>query len=350
MADDRGAVRAAVAAAVAAVVGGAILVKLADARGRAREAEERAAADAARRSELALELMSVRNKFMHTEGSIAAGRAPAFQPRADDVFVVTYPKCGTTWMTQICHVLRTRADPALNTFGEITEVVPWDVLAKDCGQDLNADHVASPRVFKSHEAVGTIAKGAKYIYVARDPSDAFYSFYKFLPPYMGLQDGDITMEDFSQAIFANVSHSGQIWHHYLGWWERRNDPNVLWVFFEDLKTDFDAQVRRVAAFMNIDLDDLLFAKVREMASFDYMQRHGSQFDDHFVFDATKAAMGRDENAKFTVGKVRKGGGKVGTRKTIPASVRHTLDSRWYEVINQATGCVTYEAFRASVDR
>lgn len=33
----------------------------------------------------------------------------------------------------------------------------------------------------------TIAKGGKYIYVARDPMDAFVSFYNFLPGYMGLQ-------------------------------------------------------------------------------------------------------------------------------------------------------------------
>lgn len=24
-------------------------------------------------------------------------------------------------------------------FGEITEIAPWDILAHDCGQDLNAD-------------------------------------------------------------------------------------------------------------------------------------------------------------------------------------------------------------------
>ena len=107
--------------------------------------EERSRADAAstRRNELALELMTTRNKFMHTVESVRIGRAMC--PRATDVFVVTYPKCGTTWMTQICHSLRTKGSM---DFGEITEVCPWDILAFDCGQDLDADHVAEPRVFK----------------------------------------------------------------------------------------------------------------------------------------------------------------------------------------------------------
>ena len=82
--------------------------------------------------------MATRNNFMHTDASVAAGRAGAFSPKATDVFITTYPKCGTTWMTQICHMLRTNCDM---DFGEITEVVPWDILALDCGQRLDAPQV-----------------------------------------------------------------------------------------------------------------------------------------------------------------------------------------------------------------
>ena len=120
---------------------------------------------------------------------------------------------------------------------------------------------------------GDIAKGARYIYVARDPLDAFVSFHKFLPAYVNLEPSDISAEHFaqaqiqqqlgrnnspattaarqnnsvapSQAIFAGASHSGQIWHHYLGWWEamRARDADVLWVFFEDMCADLPGPVR-----------------------------------------------------------------------------------------------------------
>ena len=82
-----------------------------------------------------------RAQLAHALGRVGRALPVSFAPRASDVFVVTYPKCGTTWMTQICHQLRTGGDEA---FGEITEVVPWDVLALDCGQDLDADVARVP--------------------------------------------------------------------------------------------------------------------------------------------------------------------------------------------------------------
>lgn len=144
---------------------------------------------------------------------------------------------------QIVHALRTGAEiEKTMAFGEITEVVPWDVLAHDCGQDLSEPQCAVPRAFKSHATWENICKGARYVYVARDPLDAFYSFYKFLPAYTNLKPGDITQEQFAEAIFAGVSHSGQIWHHFLSWWEQRTNPDVMWIFYEDLKEDLPGKL------------------------------------------------------------------------------------------------------------
>ena len=92
--------------------------------------------EAKRKHEIAWDLMAMRNNAMHSDESVRVGRA--FQPQPSDVFVVTYPKCGTTWVTQILHALRTAGSM---DFGEITEVVPWDILAHDCGQELDAAQV-----------------------------------------------------------------------------------------------------------------------------------------------------------------------------------------------------------------
>ena len=149
--------------------------------------------------------------------------------------------------------------------------------------------------------------------VARNPLDAFVSFYKFLPDYDGLEPGDITMEQFKDAIFAGAAQAGQIWHHFVSWsaavalclaallvasvcssngcphipipsihlsvsgrqrlvlslrWTVRNEKNVLWVCFEDLKADLSGQVKRVADFLGIACDEKLLATVVEKSSFE----------------------------------------------------------------------------------
>eukprot|EP00511_Aplanochytrium_stocchinoi_P012291 CAMPEP_0204876514 /NCGR_PEP_ID=MMETSP1348-20121228/47682_1 /ASSEMBLY_ACC=CAM_ASM_000700 /TAXON_ID=215587 /ORGANISM="Aplanochytrium stocchinoi, Strain GSBS06" /LENGTH=128 /DNA_ID=CAMNT_0052033289 /DNA_START=565 /DNA_END=951 /DNA_ORIENTATION=- len=61
------------------------------------------------------------------------------------------------------------------------------------------------------------------------------------------------MKEFSDAIFAGVSHSGGIWNFFDSWYSALLDPDVdvLWIFFEDLKADLEAQVRKIADFIGL---------------------------------------------------------------------------------------------------
>ena len=300
-----------------------------------------------------MDIVRARNAGMHTAASSEAGTA-GFRPRPTDVFVVTYPKCGTTWVTQIVHQLRTGGDMS---FDEITEVVPWDILALDCGQDLAADQVAAPRLFKSHEPADQIARGARYIVVARDPLDAFISFYHFLPSYVGLPPGSLTVEEFADGIFDGVSHSGYIWDFLLGWWRRRAEKEVLWLCFEDLKEDLPREVRRIAAWLGYDADGADAPRVEAAtanSSFEFMRSHGAQFDEHFTFARRRDAMGVPAEYVFgeagVVGKVREGGGGVGGGGSLPPHVARRLEERWARSMQPETGCASYAAFRAALAR
>ena len=91
-------------------------------------------------SSVGLQLLKERLSRIQTkEGSLKGLR---FKPRPSDVFVVTPPKCGTTWVQQIVHQLRTGGDME---FREITEVVPWIELAHDIHLDLEAEQKQTPR-------------------------------------------------------------------------------------------------------------------------------------------------------------------------------------------------------------
>jgi len=233
-------------------------------------------------------------------------------------------------------------------FGEITEVCPWDVMAKTTGQDLTAPQVKEPRLFKSHCERTKIAKGGKYIYVARNPDDAFVSFFKFLPAYAGLRADDITMHQFADAIFARkASNNGSIWDHYMGWYDVKDDPAVLWVFFEDLKNDLPGQIERVADFMEIPADVRAerVAEAIEKASFRYMKANDHHFDEHFTFDACKAAMGIPEDVKVDANKVHEGQSGAGSK--IPEEIKTRLNQQWQEKVFTKTNAASYDDFRVS---
>ena len=106
-----------------------------------------------------------------------------FNPRPDDIFVVTYPRSGTTWMQMILYQLTTEGNM---NFPHITMVCPWfERLLKD---GAAFDALPSPRVFKSHLSYRKIPKGpCKYIYVARDGKDVAVSYYHFHATHIGFK-------------------------------------------------------------------------------------------------------------------------------------------------------------------
>ena len=100
--------------------------------------------------------MHERLKFFSTEEGWRRGLA--YKPDPTDVFIVTPPKCGTTWMQQIVHGLRTRGSM---DFDEISRVVPWINMAYDVGIDIYAPQVAHPQAFKTHTHLDEVPKGGK---------------------------------------------------------------------------------------------------------------------------------------------------------------------------------------------
>src|SRR5687767_337203 len=150
------------------------------------------------------------------------------KPDPTDVFIVTPPKCGTTWMQQIVHGIRTRGSM---DFDEISRVVPWINMAFDLGIDIYAPQVAQPRAFKTHSTLKEVPPGGKYIIILRDPGDALLSDYHFMEG-MFFEKGSIPLEAFAREEFMP---GRGIWNHITAFWDRRNDEDVLPLCYENMK-------------------------------------------------------------------------------------------------------------------
>jgi len=107
------------------------------------------------------------------------------------------------------------------------------------------------------------------------------------------------------CCLSGASQSGTIWDHFLGWWEQRRNPDVLWVFFEDLKEDLPGSIARVAEFLHVQASPALLDRAVALSSFDFMAspEQAHHFDDHFVRRHVLPKMGLPPNLPATVSKV-----------------------------------------------
>jgi hypothetical protein len=256
------------------------------------------------------------------------------------VVISPFGKCGTTWLQQIVHSLRTGGDL---DFDDISRVVPWLETSTDLGLDLDAPQRAEPRAFKSHLPWAAVPKGGRYIVSLRDPRDAAVSMYRFLEGWF-FEPGSITIEDFTRNRF--MKRDGQdYWTHLVGWWEQRDNPSVLLLAYEGMKADLPETVRAVASFLGIALDPALEAIVLEQASLQSMTRHKDKYDDLLMRERSEEVVGLppgSDSAKVRVG-------AVGSfAKELPAPIVEELDAIWREVVTPRFGAISYAELTASL--
>ena len=257
-----------------------------------------------------------------------------FSPRSTDIIITPFGKCGTTWTQQIFHTLRTRGDM---DFDDISRVVPWIETSGSLSIDINAEQVANPRGFKSHLSFDRIPKGCKYINVIRDPLDAAYSSFKFMEGWY-LEPGAVSPDDFvSQSL-----KRGDYYHHFISWWSKRNNDNVLYLVYEDMKENLSSNIKKISEFAEIELDDDLLAITEKHSSFLFMTDFKDRFDDAMLRKQSeeKVLPSGSDSSKVRAGEV---GAYDFKNETIAA-----FSDKWREVVTPVTGFDTYEALTRSL--
>jgi hypothetical protein len=264
-----------------------------------------------------------------------------WRPRPTDVVISPYPKCGTTWLQQIFHALRTGGDM---DFDDISGVVPWLETATLLGIDLNAEQKAQPRGYKSHLPYDAIPPGAKAICCFRNPKDALVSMYHFMNGWF-LEPGTVSIADFAYSWIGRVERRTDIWRHLLSWWAQRDNPNVLLLTYESMEKNPNAAIRRVAQFIGVNLDDDLLALAAKRSALPFMLNHKEKFADLLMRRgaARRCGLPIDSDAA----KVRQGGAGSGS-KELPSDVALELDALWHKLVTPVTGAPDYDHLASSL--
>lgn len=264
-----------------------------------------------------------------------------YRPDSLDVIITPFAKCGTTWLQQTVHTLRTGGDM---DFDDISRVVPWIEMSVLLGIDINAPQRGVPRAFKSHASWPQVPKGARYLVSLRDPKDAFVSHYRFMEGWF-FEPGSISYEAYLEGLMAGRARGMDYWSHLTSWWDQRDNPDVLLLSYEHMIDDPVTTIVRVAEFLGIELTEALLACTLEHTSFDFMRRHGDRFDDSLMRRLTELPGGVPAGSDST--KVRKGG-VGGHQQELPASVSAGLDALWASDAAPRTGFANYASLEAAL--
>lgn len=290
----------------------------------------------------------------YIEGQARLGY-PSFDPgpRPDDVILATFPKSGSTWSSYLLHQVRSAGDDEFDDIkNEVVDITPghWPPGR----QPFAGEQRFFPRTYKTHGSYGLCPKGAKYIYVSRNPRDIFWSFYRFLHDLLGIVD-EVPVDLFYEHVFRDRFHSGHdignVWDHLLGWRGIYGQENLLWLHYEDLVEHRETCLRAVAQFMGVRLDDSGMARVLRHSQMDHMRGIADRINpspDNYVGKIV-AGFG-DLTANYAkqmkFGKLRRGVPGDGKRN-IPAEIIGEMDREWTARITPALGFADYDSMRAA---
>lgn len=175
-----------------------------------------------------------------------AGRLVTVFP--NDLFLVTYPRSGSTWSRFLFGNLF-HMDRAVN-FTNASQLVP--TIYEHADRKLRS----LPRILKSHECFDP--RYPRVIHIVRDPRDVAVSLYFYCQKVRILPDGYSMDEFVSRFLVAQVVD----WADRLGSWEdhtrswlcmRRGKSTYCLIRYEDLLDDTARELARAAPLLQTDL-------------------------------------------------------------------------------------------------
>lgn len=230
-----------------------------------------------------------------------SSRWDGFPLREDDILICTPAKCGTTWTQMICALLVLRTPELARP---LTEYSPWldTLLAPVAAVHAKLAAQTHRRFIKTHTPLDGLpwSDSVRYICVGRDPRDVIFSLQNHMANMKpeALQrladnaEGDWWQPpqpaptDVREWFRRWIKHSGvyaegkmmsdDVLYFMQSFWPYRDLPNVLMVHYDDLKADLDGEMRRIAAFLGIEIPAAEWPALVQAASFANMKANADR--------------------------------------------------------------------------
>jgi aryl sulfotransferase len=225
-----------------------------------------------------------------------------FPFRSGDIVVSAPPKCGTSWLQVLCALL---IFDTADLDRPLAEISPWlDSTTYDTDTTL-ARLAAQPhrRFIKTHTPLDGLPfdEQVSYLCVGRDPRDVAMSFdhaiantspeamqQVFATTGLDPTDLDPPPEDPLERFWAWLDGDfvdgptgfgatlANLVVHLQTFWDRRDEPQVGLLHYDDLLTNLPGQMRQLADMLSITLGDERIEQLATAASFDNVRDRADQ--------------------------------------------------------------------------
>ncbi|KAG0416261.1 hypothetical protein HPB47_006566 [Ixodes persulcatus] len=183
-----------------------------------------------------------------------ARKALVYRPGDGDIIVVTYPKSGTHWTLHIIQLILGRGQGA-TSFPDLIRRSPH---LENHGPEA-LEGLPLPKMVVTHQKLllQNFNDRAKYVYIARNPWDTCVSLYHFMRGITEFQFEDGTFDDFFEAFVTGDLCYGDYFDHVLHGYARKDDPNVFFFTYEQLKADTPGVILKLAYFLGEEYGKML---------------------------------------------------------------------------------------------
>ncbi|KAF5277385.1 hypothetical protein FQA39_LY06198 [Lamprigera yunnana] len=207
-----------------------------------------------------------------------------FNVRDTDIFLLGYVRSGTTWAREMIWLIANdlNYEGAKVYLDERFPVLDSCVLVAkhltklECHKNpiQFAENIKGLRCLKMHwktkylpEQLVNGDSKCKIVYIARNPKDVVVSTYIYTNDM--IKAVDYTFDEFCLLFMDNLYEPfGNYWDHIFSFWKRRNESNVLFIKYEEMKQDLLDVIRRVSKFLNKTLTEQQEEELMNWLSFE----------------------------------------------------------------------------------
>ncbi|KAM7335679.1 hypothetical protein ACRRTK_006156 [Alexandromys fortis] len=186
----------------------------------------------------------------------------SFDAREDDIFLVSYPKSGTHWVAEVIENIP-------NVGITLTSPIEWGDVSKF--EELKM--VPKRRVIPTHLS------------------------YEMIPGTVKQKQCKSSSQPLGRSIFVVVY--GSWFDHVLSWEKHKNDKNVLFLFYEEMKKDFVKSLNKITDFLGFDVNDSDISQIARNTSFSEMKSNAVK--ENCDPNHTICALTSDRNLVFRKG-------------------------------------------------